>query len=385
MKYLHKSKASRVYPIAMGVVGAVMMLVVGDGHIEAIVGAVILIASGIWTGRELSLRDAAVKAALQQMVSEQQSFGAAVAPVWGGHIESSREQMDTAISDLSLRFAGIVDKLGETLQTASLETSTSNEQGVDNSLIAIFERAERELSSIIEGQRSAMNSMSVMLEKVQGLDRFTGELQSMAYEVAKIAQQSNLLSLNAAIEAARAGDLGRGFAVVAKEFRMLANQSGDTGRNIAAKVGVISTAIADACAVVRDSVEQREVRVHATEDTIGHVLSEIRDVASGLERSGELLKDESVAIQSEIGQALVQLQFQDRVGQILGLLKTNIEHWPTFMERRLQAFGESGDVDPLEANDFLDELKKTYVMKDQHVVHSGGSVQAPADDEITFF
>lgn len=385
MRYLHPSRASRVYPVAMAVAGAVVMLVVGDGHVEAIVGAVALLAGGLWTGRELAIRDAAVKSALQQLVTEQQAFGAAVAPVWGGHIESSREQMDNAISDLSLRFAGIVDKLGETLQTASLETSTTNSEGGDTSLIAIFERAERELSSIIEGQRAAMDSMSIMLEKVQGLDRFTSELQDMAYEVAKIAQQSNLLSLNAAIEAARAGELGRGFAVVAKEFRMLANQSGDTGRNIAAKVGIISAAIADACEVVRDSVEQREVRVHATEDTIGHVLGEIRDVANGLERSGELLKDESIAIQSEVGQALVQLQFQDRVGQILGSLKANIEHWPNFMEKRLQAFGESGDVHPLEAQEFLEELKKTYVMKDQHIVHSGGTAQAPADDEITFF
>jgi methyl-accepting chemotaxis protein len=207
----------------------------------------------------------------------------------------------------------------------------------------------------------------------------------MAHEVAKIAQRSNLLSLNAAIEAARAGDLGRGFAVVAKEFRMLANQSGDTGRNIAAKVGVISAAIADACDVVRESVEQRDARVQATAGTIGQVLTEIREVAGGLERSGELLKDESVVIQSEIGRALVQLQFQDRVGQILGLLKANIEHWPTFMERRLQEFGQSGDVAPLDAQEFLDELKKTYVMKDQHVVHSGGTAQTPADDEITFF
>jgi methyl-accepting chemotaxis protein len=385
MRYLHPSRASRVYPIAMAAAGAVVMLVVGDGHVEAIVGALALLAGGVWTGRELSLRDAAVKAALQQLVSEQQSFGAAVAPVWGGHIESSREQMDSAISDLSLRFAGIVDKLGETLQTASLETRSSNGQDVDTSLIAIFERAERELSSIIEGQRVAMDSMSIMLEKVQGLDRFTGELQDMAYEVAKIAQQSNLLSLNAAIEAARAGDLGRGFAVVAKEFRMLANQSGDTGRNIAAKVGVISAAISDACDVVRDSVEQRDARVEATTSTIDQVLTEIREVAGGLERSGEILKDESIAIQSEIGQALIQLQFQDRVGQILGSLKANIEHWPNFMEKRLQAFGESGDVHPLEAQEFLEELKKTYVMKDQHIVHSGGTAQAPADDEITFF
>jgi methyl-accepting chemotaxis protein len=55
------------------------------------------------------------------------------------------------------------------------------------------------------------------------------------------------------------------------------------------------------------------------------------------------------------------------------------------MEKRLQAFGESGAVSPLEAQEFLEELKKTYVMKDQHIVHSGGTAQAPADDEITFF
>lgn len=385
MKYLHASKASRMYPIAMAAVGAVVMLVVGDGHVEAIAGALALVAGGVWTGLELARRDAAVKAAIQQLVTEQQRFGAEVAPVWGGHIESSREQMETAIADLSLRFAGIVDKLGETIQTANAETTTVGAPGAEMSLIAVFARAEQELTGIIAGQRAAMSSMSLMLDKVQGLDRFTKELQDMAHEVAKIAQQSNLLSLNAAIEAARAGDLGRGFAVVAKEFRMLANQSGDTGRNIAAKVAIISAAIADACSVVRDSVEQREARVTATEGTIGQVLGEIRDVAGGLERSGELLKDENIAIQSEIGQALVQLQFQDRVGQILGLLKANIEHWPNFLEKRLQAFGLDGDVPPLDAHEFLDELKKTYVMKDQHAVHSGGAAQAAADDEITFF
>ena len=204
--------------------------------------------------------------------------------------------------------------------------------------------------------------------------------------ICEIAQQSNLLSLNAAIEAARAGDLGRGFAVVAKEFRTLANQSGDTGRNIAAKVQVISAAIRDACDVVRESVEQREARVQKTEHTIAHVLTEIRDITGGLERSGALLKYESKAIQSEIGQSLVEFQFQDRVSQILSLLRSNIEHWPNYLRNREEQYLQQGSVAPLDPNEFLDELKKTYVMKDQHVVHSGGAVaQAKVDDEITFF
>jgi methyl-accepting chemotaxis protein len=385
MKQMHAFRAALVYPIGLAVGGAVAMLVVGDAHLEAIICSVILVAAGVAVGMTQLGHQKAAQLAKDQFMADQQRFGEEVAPVWGGHIESSRSQMETAISELSLRFAGIVDKLGETLQNASLETSNQGGQGNDTSLIAVFGRAEQELSEIIEGQKTAMSSMAIMLEKVQGLDRFTSELQNMAHDVAKIAQQSNLLSLNAAIEAARAGDLGRGFAVVAKEFRMLANQSGDTGRNIAAKVGVISAAIAEACDVVRDSVEERESRVQKTEGTIQHVLTEIREIAGGLERSSELLKVESVAIQSEIGQSLIQLQFQDRVSQILNLLHTNIDHWPNYLQRRQDQYAQDGHVPPLDPNEFLDELKKTYVMKDQHMVHAGGATQAPADDEITFF
>lgn len=385
MKNLNSSKASTWYPVAFAAGGAVLMLIVGDAHLEAIAGAVALFVGGIWMGRTLAARDAALQQTVQQMVMEQHRFGVEVAPVWSGHIESSRAQMEAAISELSLRFAGIVDNLGETLRKADMHSTMDSSQGGDNSLIAVFERAEEELRSIIAAQKAAMSSMTTMLEKVQGLDQFTEELQSMAHDVAKIAQQSNLLSLNAAIEAARAGELGRGFAVVANEFRMLANQSGDTGRNIADKVKVISSAIAEACDVVRDSVEQREARVQRTETTIGHVLNEIREIAGGLEQSGAILKSESVAIQSEVGQALVQLQFQDRVSQILNLLKANIEHWPTFLDGRLQQLEQGADISPLDAQQFLEELKKTYVMKDQHIVHAGGTVSKQDDEEITFF
>ena len=387
MKQNTAFRSALMYPIFLAVGGAVAMLIVGDGHWEAILCALLLVGAGVGVGMTQLAQQKAAQLVKDQFMADQQRFGMEVAPVWGGHIESSRQQMETAIADLSLRFAAIVDKLGETLQNASLETASGSGQGGVTSLIDVFTRAEQELSAVIDAQKEAMSSMSVMLEKVHGLDRFTGELQSMAYDVAKIAQQSNLLSLNAAIEAARAGELGRGFAVVAKEFRMLANQSGDTGRNIAAKVAVISKAIAEACDVVRESVEQRESRVQATEGGIKHVLAEIQEMAGGLERSSELLKVESVAIQSEIGESLVQLQFQDRVSQILNLLRTNIESWPDFLQRRQDQYEQDGTVPPMDPNEFLDELKKTYVMKDQHVVHSGGAVQAApaADDEITFF
>jgi methyl-accepting chemotaxis protein len=225
-----------------------------------------------------------------------------------------------------------------------------------------------------------------MLNKVQGLDRFIVQLHDMASDVARIAQQTNLLALNAAIEAARAGELGRGFAVVAKEFRMLSNQSGETGRHIADKVKVISAAISESSSVVRDSVKQREDRAHATESTITGVINDFKDVTGMLERSSAVLKEESMAIQSEIGHAIVHFQFQDRVGQILYHLKNNIDQWPQFLQEHQDRCAQTGEVPMLDPLVLLDELKKTYVMADQHVIHSGGKVTEPKqDDEITFF
>jgi methyl-accepting chemotaxis protein len=384
MKSRFHFAAPITYPIALASVGAIVMLVVGDAHIEAILGAIVLLVAGAFAAWHLRARELAFKQTVEQLLQEQQRFGAELAPVWGRHIDSSREQMETAISELSLRFAGIVDKLGEAVATASLETDSL--AGSDKSLLAVITRAEAELNEILQAQQAAAQSMLAMTEKVEGLSRFTQELQDMAHDVAKIAQQSTLLSLNAAIEAARAGDLGRGFAVVAKEFRMLANQSGQTGKHIAEKVSVINAAITETSSVVRESVHEREARTERTGRTINTILEDFREVTGVLERSGALLKDESVAIQSEIGASLIQFQFQDRVGQILTNVRKNIEQWPKYLEEHGALHVRTGQVSALDPKELLDELKKTYVMEDQHVLHAGGKVEQKKDDiEITFF
>jgi methyl-accepting chemotaxis protein len=333
---------------------------------------------------QMAGREKALLESVQHLVVGHQRFGAEVAPVWARHVESSKEQMESAINTISERFCGIVDKLSQTVRTASQETDTL--AGSDKTLMTVIARAEEELVRILQAQHNATSSMLTMLEKVEGLDRFAKELQDMAHDVAKIAQQTTLLSLNAAIEAARAGELGRGFAVVAKEFRMLSNQSGETGRHIAETVRIISAAIAESGSSVRDSVRQSDERAQATESTINTVLADFRDVTGALERSGALLKDESVAIQTEISQALVEFQFQDRVGQILYHLKNNIEQWPQFLEVHHDSCAQSVKMSAPDPQLLLDELKKTYVMEDQHVIHEGGKVvQSSNATEISFF
>ena len=375
--------AQLLQPTGLGLAGAAAVLLAGGLSYGSGAMAAVLAVAGLLIGLRAHAQQAAMHESVHGYLDGQQQFGAQVAPVWCAHIESSRSQMESAISSLSERFAGIVDKLDEALHTASLETDTI-EDG-DKGLVAVFYRSEQELGALINSQKAAMGSLEAMLEKVQGLDRFVGELQDMASDVARIAQQTNLLALNAAIEAARSGEHGRGFAVVAKEFRMLSTQSGETGRRIAEKVKVISAAIIDACNIVRASVQEEDASMASSQATIGSVLGDFKGIADALLRSSTLLKDESTQIKAEVGETLVQLQFQDRVSQIMNHVKQNIGQFPECLEQQRQQYAQDAVLQPLDPESFLAEMKKTYVMADQHAVHGGEAVVKKAATEITFF
>lgn len=371
------------YPVMLGMGGAVAVLVAGGLSWISVLFAAALGVAGAAAAAHSNAQHNRFRDSLHNYLESQQGFGEKVVPVWSGHIETSRQQMESAISALSEDFSRIVDQLDEAVHSAGMASNSVDDH--DNGLVAVFARSESQLASVVSSQKTAMNSMTAMLDKVQGLNQFIDELHAMAAEVAKIASQSNLLALNAAIEAARAGELGRGFAVVAKEFRMLSNQSGETGRNIAQKVDVISNAILSTCRVAEESVQQEDGAMVASETTINNVLNDFRAVTDALQQSSKLLKDESVGIKDEIGRALVQLQFQDRVNQILTHVKGSIEQLPGYLASAGEEFRREGELQPLDPSKLLLEMKNSYVMSDQRAVHDGQQVAKKDDGDITFF
>lgn len=381
---MNRSKLALLSPITLGLAGAIAVLVAGGLGWAWVVFAVLLAGAGVAISLHLQVAHAQLTESIEAYLQGQVQFGQEIVPVWQGHIESSREQTETAINALSERFGSIVDKLDATLHTTSRETHDIEHSGAG--LVAVFSQSEQALSALITTQEAAMGAMSTMLDKVQGLDRFIVELHEMAADVARIAQQTNLLALNAAIEAARAGELGRGFAVVAKEFRMLSTQSGETGKRIAEKVNVISAAIVDTCSVVRDTVATEDNSAGLAHTTIDKVLTDFKGIIDVFQRSSSLLKNESMGIQSEVNEAMVQMQFQDRVSQILTQVNKNLERLPIILLEQQEAYAINRVLQPMDPQHVLGEMKKNYVMADQHVIHHGGKVeQSSSNTEISFF
>lgn len=381
MKNLIQNHTERVLCTWLGGLAALALLLVGGLDWLALALAVVVLGLAALLGYKLQAQRLGQQQHVASYLATQAQFGAAVVPVWQSHIEASRSQMEVAINTLSERFGGIVDKLDTALRSATTKTDSVQGSGVT----AMFSRSETDLRAMVASQETSRASMTHMLDKVQGLDRFVVELKDMAFDVARIAQQTNLLALNAAIEAARAGESGRGFAVVAKEFRMLSNQSGETGRKIAEKVNTINTAIVDTCSMVRESVLAEDGSLDTVYATIDRVMTDFKDVTEAFQQSSDLLQTESMSIQVEVNQALVQMQFSDRVSQIMTQVNHHLARLPEVLQDQAQQFASTQVLQPLDADLLLDELKKTYVMADQHILHAGGTVQQSNTTDISFF
>ena len=383
-------------PAGLGLAGSLsVLLAAGTGWLSLLL-AVALLGAGWLAGWRAVLDERERKTLqLQACLREQRKFGEQIAPVWSGHIESSRHQIETAVVALTQRFSEIVDRLEATVNQAGQTGAPIEGQGQD--LVAVFERSEQTLTEVVSSQHSAMGSMKSMLEQVESLNPFTRQLEEMAGEVGQIAARTNLLALNAAIEAARAGELGRGFAVVAKEFRMLSNQSGETGQRITAMVKVINEAIGKSCRVARESVSLEHESTQNARQRIAQVQDEFHAITQTLVGSRDLLQQESLLIRNDIAEALVQLQFQDRISQILTQVEANMAEIPHCFARHEQDCLERGQAQPFDAERFLGEMRQTYVMKDQKLAHdrktaspraatkSEPAAAAPDDDGITFF
>ncbi len=386
-----------LFPLVPAVLGAVALPVAAGVDVLSLVLAAVLLAAGVMAGVLVGKKhEATLQAALaeqddacqKQYNADVESFFAGlgtleskVTSLWVRQIENGRSQSEQAMIELTARFSGIVDKLDDAVKASSLSAeSVDNAEG----LVAVFTRSEANLQAVIQSLRDALSHGGELLGSVGNLVQFIDQLKEMSTSVTTIADNTNLLALNAAIEAARAGEAGRGFAVVATEVRKLSNMSGETGRKINETVRVISQAINKAFEVAEKSAAQDAASVTTSEMAIRGVLEEFRQVTNGLTEAATILRTTGSGIKNEVAESLVQLQFQDRVSQILCHVRDNINAFPACLQEGEQKFHEQGRLQVIDWSGLLHELERSYATTEERNIHAGKKVAA-ADDEITFF
>jgi methyl-accepting chemotaxis protein len=290
-------------------------------------------------------------------------------PIWAKQVESARRQTEEAIVALSHRFEGIVSRLDRALGS-----------GDDSAAIAAdAQEGERHLAQVIEALKLIQQSRDALAADIRALVKHTDELRKMSSDVESIAFQTNMLALNAAIEAAHAGEAGKGFAVVAHEVRALSEAARTTGKRITGTVGMISTALTEIGAKNEKVSSRDQQAVADSQEHIRTVLERFNQRTTSLAAAAHQSLQAGEAIKSEVCESLVQLQFQDRVGQIL----QNVVGSMSQVEQLPVESGSGETADRVRGH--MENMARTYTTDEQRQLHRGLEAQAAVPQEVTFF
>ena len=296
-----------------------------------------------------------------------------------GHLDSANQANEAGvlrILDALQQVRGQSEALLDTLRQQEAKTGQVAEEQtrrIEHNAFTLKEFADyqtRRAAQIAEdGQRIA--EVLVQVKQLGGLTRIIRE----------IAQQTNLLALNAAIEAARAGEAGRGFAVVADEVRKLSQQTESATQEIDQAIAAMTEHVEqNLSGIVSTARTQEETRqVQAIADDLAAMNRAFEEVGSYLARVVQESHRAMAAIHENILNALGQMQFQDvsrqQIEQVRFALDQLAEH-----ARQVSSALEAHNADWPALEDKIEELKAGYVMHAQHVTHGQVTGQAVEQD-----
>ncbi|MCK9984081.1 MAG: methyl-accepting chemotaxis protein [Azoarcus sp.] len=311
------AEAQRVlhFNVAVLVVVAVAIAYLSIGVYLSIMGSVKRLAEGshrlaagdLTTAIRLQARDELhmiadsfndMASTMCRLITSIQSNSGQVAETARGMVESAR-QIDTASqrqSEAASSMAAAVEEM--TVGIDHIAGNASNANALAQRSGKLSGEGGEIVESVVADIGEIARAVSGSADTIAELDRSSERISAIVNVIKEIADQTNLLALNAAIEAARAGEQGRGFAVVADEVRKLAERTTQSTQEIAQMVGAIQRDARDAVESMQGGVTQVNAGV-ARAQQAGTAMSSIRDEAGRVVETvaeiSDALREQSVA------------------------------------------------------------------------------------------
>ncbi len=243
-----------------------------------------------------------------------------------GHVKqvvgNASSQLNTSLAglrDASTSQQDILGGLIEELVQLAQQESTGDE------LVHYSEVSEKVVASLLQSLEDihhasveANEQFSVMLKVIDTID-------VLLADVVNINSQTNLLALNAAIEAARAGEAGRGFAVVADEVRNLSRRTEEFSGEISNKVAELAAAIRSVGSNMETVTNFDVSGQAAAQQQVAAMWSEVEALASDAKSRSARVSDVAQQIDNLVGESITQLQFEDITVQQLQQINSRLD------------------------------------------------------------
>ncbi len=208
--------------------------------------------------------------------------------------QSETEQVATAMNEMSATVQEVATSIASAAQAAS---KADNETADGREVVEQAVQAIKRLAGRIE----------TAAQVIHQLEQDSGNIVAVMDVIRGVAEQTNLLALNAAIEAARAGEQGRGFAVVADEVRTLAGRTQQSTEEINQVIEKLQAGSREAVEVMNDSLQQ----AHEVVDQAGHADASLQRIADAVrnisDTSAQIASaaEEQTAVAEEINRSVV--------------------------------------------------------------------------------
>jgi len=241
-------------------------------EVGAMAGAVEVFRAGIEEKKNLESEKAEASRKTQE---EKQAFLAKMADDFKASVGNVVDTVSSAATELESSAKSMSVTVGHATEQSEQVSSAANSAA--GNVQSVSSAADQLASSISEIGQQASESSNIAGEAVRAVEETNVKVQGLAQAAEKIgevvglitdiAEQTNLLALNATIEAARAGEAGKGFAVVASEVKNLANQTAKATEEIGGQIGGIQGATQDAMKAI---------------ENIGKVVTQINEIAAAI-------------------------------------------------------------------------------------------------------
>lgn len=269
-------------------------------------------------------------------------------------LATSGNEISTSISETSAGTAETASAVTETTttveelkQTAEVAAeSASNVSEVSEEALQVLRASEDALESTIRGMTNIQEGMETISESIIKLSEHSQTIGEIIDTVNDLAEQSHLLAVNAAIEAAKAGDQGKGFAVVAQEVRSLAEQS----KQATVQIRNILNDIQNSTSAAVMATEQGSKAVAVGMSQSGKTNESIRSIYKGIEKVAEAASQIAVTSQQQLvgveQVTIAMANIRESTGQ-------QVEHMRTI---------ENGMVGLTEVGNSLQKLIEEYTL-----------------------